>query len=215
MTNDNELKQAVLAKLKWEPRVVTAHIGVTAASGVVTLTGHVENYAAKHAAEAAAGRVKGVKALVEELEVRLPASIKKHDDEIAAAALDRFNWAVSVPTNAIKVKVEKGQVTLTGAVDWHYEKEAAVREIRDLAGVVSVSDQITIKPRVNVGNITDDIALALHRSWYSPQTVTVFADGGKVILSGTASSWHDREEAEATAWAAPGATSVENNIGVI
>ena len=111
--------------------------------------------------------------------------------------------------------MEKGQVTLTGAVDWHYQQQAAVREIRDLSGVVSVSDQITIKPRVNVGNVSEDISLALHRSWYDPTTVTVSADGGKIILGGTTDSWRDREEAESTAWAAPGATSVENNIGVI
>lgn len=214
-SNDNDLKQAVLAELAWEPRVTAAHVGVTASAGVVTLTGHVENYGAKNAAENAVGRVRGVRAVVDELEVRLPSSIVKHDDEIAAAALDRFSWAVSVPTDAIRVAVEKGWVTLTGAVDWYFQKESAVREVRDLSGVVGITDRIAINPRVDVGNISDDIALALRRSWYSPKTVTVSADGGKIILAGTASTWRDRSEAEATAWAAPGATSVENHIGVI
>jgi osmotically-inducible protein OsmY len=215
MSNDSELKQAVLAELTWTPSVTAAHIGVTANAGVVTLSGHVANYAAKLAAETAAGKVKGVKAVVEELEVRLPSFIKKHDDEIAAAALDRFEWATSVPDGAIKVKVEKGWVTLTGQVDWHFQKESAAREIRDLAGVIGVSDQITIKPQVDAGNVSADITKALHRSWYDPKTITVFADGGKIRLGGTAKSWYDREEAEATAWAAPGATSVENNIAVV
>ena len=215
MTNDNDLKQAVLAALKWAPNVTAAHVGVTANAGVVTLSGHVENYSAKRAAEAATGRVKGVKAVVEELEVRLPSFIKKHDDEIAAAVLDRFAWSTSIPDGAVKVKVEKGWVTLTGQVNWHFQKESAVNEIRDLAGVIGVSDDITIKPQVNVGNVSDDITKALHCSWYDPKTITVWADGGKIKLGGTASSWYDREEAESTAWAAPGATSVENNIAVV
>jgi osmotically-inducible protein OsmY len=215
MSNDSDLKQAVLAELKWTPNVTAAHIGVTAANGVVTLSGHVDNYSAKSAAETATGRVKGVKAVVEELEVRLPSFIKKHDDEIAAIALSRFEWATSVPDGAIKVKVEKGWVTLTGEVEWHFQKESAVREVRDLAGVIGVSDEITIKSQVNVGNVSDDISKALHRSWYDPKTITVWADGGKIKLGGTAVSWWDREEAESTAWAAPGATSVENNIAVV
>ncbi|MGV8950558.1 MAG: BON domain-containing protein [Cypionkella sp.] len=215
MTSDSDLKKSVLAELSWEPGVTAAHIGVEANNGVVTLTGHVDNYSAKYTAEAAAGRVKGVKAIIEELEVKLPGHVKKGDEAIAAAALERFSWSNSVPHDALKVKVEKGWVTLTGEVNWHFEKDAAVREIRDLAGVIGVSDQITIKPRVNVSTIGNDITHALHRAWYDPKTITVRADGGKVTLSGTVTSWHDREEAETTAWAAPGATSVENNLAVV
>ncbi|MEO5806441.1 BON domain-containing protein [Devosia sp.] len=215
MSNDNDLKQAVLAELDWEPSVTSAHIGVTANSGVVTLSGHVENYAAKKHAEMAAGRVRGVKAIVEELEVRLPGFVKKHDDEIAAAALDRFAWAVSVPDDAIKVKVEKGWVTLTGQVDWYFQKEAATREVRDLSGVLGVNDNMTIKPGVNVGDVSNDITHALHRAWFEPRTITVSAVGGTIKLSGTTHSWIDRHEAELTAWAAPGATAVENNIAVV
>jgi osmotically-inducible protein OsmY len=214
MSNDSQLKQAVLDELNWEPSVVAAHIGVTANGGVVTLTGHVNNYAAKSAAEAAAGRVKGVKAVAEELEVRLPIHIKRGDDEIAAAAIERLAWNISIPLDAVKVKVEKGWVTLTGALEWHFEKEEAAREIRSLSGVVGVSDQMSIKTQANATNISDDIVKALHRSWYDPRTVYVSAEGGKVKLSGTVNTWHDREEAEMTAWAAPGATSVQNNISV-
>lgn len=215
MTNDNDLKQAVLAELKWEPSVTAAHIGVTAAAGIVTLTGHVENYAAKSAAETATGRVKGVKAIVEELEVRLPSHIKKGDDEIAAAVIQRLAWSFTVPANVIKVKVEKGFVTLTGQVNWHYQREAVANEVRDLSGVVGIANLVTIKPQVDTQTVSDDITRALHRSWYDPKTITVSAEGGDVTLTGTAHSWHDRNEAEMTAWSAQGITNVKNDIAVV
>ena len=215
MMNDSDLKNAVLAELNWAPKVTAAHIGVEANAGIVTLTGHVDNYSAKYAAEEAAGRVKGVRAIIEELEVKLPGHINKGDEAIAAAAVDRFSWSNTVPHEALTVKVEKGWVTLSGEVNWHFEKDAAAQEIRDLAGVTGVSNQISIKPRVNVSTISGDITHALHRAWYAAKTITVRADGGKVTLSGTVTSWHDREEAEATAWTAPGATSVENNLAVV
>jgi osmotically-inducible protein OsmY len=216
MSEDGELKQAVLAELTWEPSVTAAHIGVTARNGVVTLTGHVQNYSEKYAAEAAVGRVKGVKAVAEELEVRLPSSFKRADDQIASAAVDRLSWNVSVPRDAVIVKVENGWITLTGQVDWHYQYDSATRDISQPAGVVGVSNNITIKPRLSASNISDDITRALHRSWsFKPKTVNVSAQDGKVTLSGTVHSWHDRQLAASTAWGAPGATSVENDIAVI
>ncbi len=216
MSTDNHLQHAVTEELSWEPSVVSAHIGVTAASGVVTLTGHVENYAQKHAAEAAARRVKGVKAVAEEIEVRLPFETKRTDEDIAAAAIDRMGWDVSIPKNSVKVQVENGWVTLTGQVDWHYQKNAAVQELRHLSGVTGLSDQITVKPRVDVADISDSITHALHRSWFfDPQTVMVSADGGQVHLSGSVHLPHDRQLAAATAWSAPGVTGVQNDIAVI
>ena len=119
MSNDSQLQQAVLAELNWEPSITAAHIGVTAEDGVVTLTGHVDTFIQKHSAEQAAGRVKGVKGVAEEIEVQLPFDKKRTDDEIAAAAIDRLEWDVSIPPDVIKVKVEKGWVTLTGEVNWH------------------------------------------------------------------------------------------------
>jgi osmotically-inducible protein OsmY len=215
MSYDNELKSAVLAELKWEPSVDAAHIGVTAKDGVITLMGHVGSFVEKYAAEMATGRVKGVKAVAEEIEVRLPFSIKHDDEAIATAAVNRLTWNSSVPRDAIKVKVEKGWVTLTGTVEWSYQKNAAAQDLRWLAGVVGVSNNITIKPRVNTANISDDITHALHRSWFfDPQTVFVTADGGKVKLTGTVDTWYDRQTAGATAWAAPGTTAVENDIRV-
>lgn len=216
MSHDNELKSAVLAELKWEPSVEASHIGVTAKDGVVTLMGNVGSFAEKQAAETATGRVKGVKAIAEEIEVRLPFSIKHGDDDIAAAAVNRLAWNSSVPKDAVKVKVQKGWVTLTGTVEWNYQKNSAVNDLRWLTGVVGVSNDIKIKPRVNAGNISDDINHALHRSWFydEPQTVFVSADGGKVKLTGSVDSWLDRQTAADTAWSAPGATSVENDIRV-
>ena len=215
MNTDSMLQQAVQAELGWEPSVIAAHIGVAAKDGVVTLTGHVENYADKFAAEAATRRVKGVKAVAEEIEVKLLNDTKRSDQDIAAAAIDRLAWNVSIPRDAIKVKVEKGWVTLTGQVDWHFQHEAAQQDVRRLYGVTGVSNLITIKSRVNAANISDDITHALNRSWYfDPQSIRVSAEAGKVRLSGTARSPHDKRTAAMTAWAAPGVTSVENDITV-
>jgi osmotically-inducible protein OsmY len=216
MSHDNHLQQAVLAELNWEPSVTAAHIGVAADAGVVTLTGHVETFAQKHAAEAAVLRVKGVKAVAEEIEVRLPYETRRSDEEIAGAAIGRFEWDVSIPRDTIKVTVDEGWVTLTGEVEWHYQKDAASMDVRALFGVRGVSNQITIKPAVNPSNISDDIIHALRRSWlFDPKTISVSAQGGRVRLTGTVHSWHDRQVAAATAWAAPGAIAVENDIAVI
>ncbi|MBS7541181.1 BON domain-containing protein [Ancylobacter lacus] len=214
MSNDKALKQTVLDELQWEPSVNAAHIGVTAKDGVVTLMGHVENYAEKAAAEKAARRVNDVKAVAEEIEVRLPFSVKHGDDDIASAAVNRLRWDSSVPEGAVKTKVEKGWVTLTGEVDWHYQQEAAVNDIRGLWGVIGVSNQITIKPSPNTSTIRENIIKALDRSWFDPAAIDVTAQGGNVKLTGRVNSWYEREEANAAAWAAPGTTSVENTISV-
>jgi osmotically-inducible protein OsmY len=206
----------VLAELNWEPSVTAAHIGVTAKAGVVALTGHVETYAEKHAAEMAVSRVKGVKAVAEEIEVRLPFETKRSDEDLAAAALSRLGWDGSVPRDAIKVKVEKGWVTLSGDVDWYYQKAAAQQDVRGLSGVVGVSDQVAIKPRADAAKIDASIEHALNRSWYwHPDTITVSAEGGRVKLRGTARSLHEKYLAASTAWAAPGVTGVENDITVV
>jgi osmotically-inducible protein OsmY len=212
MNNDHQIKQDVLAELEWEPSISADHIGVTAKDGVVTLSGHVASYWQKQAAETAAGRVKGVKALAEEIKVQLPLHIKHGDDEIAAAALNRMMWDVSVPKDAVKVRVERGFVTLTGTVDQYYQKDAAAWDVRPLMGVTGVANQITVKPRPDTLTISDDIRHALHRSWMFDDNIKVSAAGGKVHLTGNVESWHDRELAAATAWAAPGTTTVTNDI---
>jgi len=215
MSDDQRLKQAVLDELKWEPSVNAAHIGVSATGGVVTLMGHVESYSEKFAAEKAARRVKDVKGIAEEIEVQLPFSVKHDDEDIATAAVNRMNWDTSVPKDSVKAKVENGWITLTGEVDWHYQQEAAAHDVRGLWGVVGVLNQISIRSKPNAAKIKEDIIVALDRSWLDPATINVTAQDGKVKLTGTVESWHERDEANSTAWAAPGTTSVENEIAVL
>lgn len=214
MTNQSDLllKDAVLAELNWEPSVTAAHIGVTARDGVITLSGHVHRFAEKQEAQAAALRVKGVNAVAEEIEVKLPSDSQWSDDEIAKAALNRLDWDSTVPKGAIKVTVQDGFVTLTGKVNWHFEQNAAEQDIRLLWGVVGVSNQITLKSHVNTENLSSDISKALHRSWFEPDRVKVASDGGKVTLTGSVKSWRERELAASTAWAAPGAIYVTNEL---
>ncbi len=215
MSEDQKLKQSVLDQLRWEPSVEAAHIGVTAKDGVITLMGHVDNYAEKFAAETATRRVKNVKAVAEEIEVRLPFSATKHgDEEIASSAASQLKWDSSIPANAVKAKVEKGWVTLTGEVDWHFQRDAAMEAVRNLWGVTSVTNNITIKAKPNASAIRESIVTALDRSWMNPARIDVTADGGKVTLSGKVDSWYERSEAASAAWAAPGTTTVENNIYV-
>lgn len=214
MSTDEQLKKAVLEELTWEPSVSPANIGVITKGGIVTLTGHVATFAEKHAAESATRRVKGVNAVAEEIEVRLPFESKRADDQIAAAALERLAWDVAVP-KAVKVRVEKSWLTLDGEVEWHFQKTSAEQAVRNLFGVVGVNNQITIKPAVNTTKIGDNIMHALHRSWFFDPAITVTADGGNVRLTGTVHSPYDRQVAARTAWAAPGAISVENDILVM
>ncbi len=211
MSDDRQLKQAVLDEMKWEPSVNAAQIGVTTKDGIVTLMGSVETYAEKHGAETAALRVKGVKAVAEAIEVKLPFSVKHGDSEIAEAAVNRLAWDSSVPKDAVKIAVSKGWVTLTGDVHWHYQHDAAVRT---LWGVIGVSNEISIKPQANAGNIKSDIVSPLNRSWFIPENIDVSAKDGKVTLTGTVESWDERALAGTTAWAAPGVTSVTNDIRV-
>ena len=215
MANDHKLQKAVMAQLRWEPSVEAGHIGVTAHEGIVTLTGHVKSFAEKHAAEAATRLVKGVKAVAEEIEVRLAVDFQRDDDVIAAAAVNRLLWDVSVPRDAVKVTVEKAWVSLTGEVSWHYQRDAAEQDVRRLFGVVGVSNQISIKPLVDGSNLSDNIMHAMHRSWFfDPETIGVSTIFGRVTLTGTALSPHDRQVAADTAWATPGVTDVVNEIAV-
>jgi osmotically-inducible protein OsmY len=216
MSDDSQLQRAVLAEFQWEPSVSPAHIGVSVSDGIVSLTGHVESFAEKHAAETAARRVKGVKAVVEKLDVWLPFDKKRGDEEIASEAIDRLGWDVTVPVDTVKVKVERGWVTLTGQVESHFQREAAEEDIHRLNGVIGVSNHISILSKPDTATIKDDIMLALGRSSFLDiRTIGVSADGGKVRLTGTVQSLRDRQVAAATAWTAAGTISVENDIAVI
>ena len=148
MKTDSELQRDVLDELKWEPSVDAAHIGVSVKDGVVTLSGHVSSYAEKFAAERAAKRVLGVRAVANEIDVKLPSSSQRTDEDIAAAAVNALKSNVSVPADKIKVTVSKGWVKLEGEVEWQYQKDAAENAVRYLAGVMGVTNLITVKPRV-------------------------------------------------------------------
>jgi osmotically-inducible protein OsmY len=216
MSTDKQLQQTALDHLKWLPNVNAADIGVTAKDGIVTLTGTVETYAEKRAAEQAVLQVKGVKGVAEEIEVKLPFNTTYGDAEIAEAAANRLAWDVWLPKDAVKVVVSKGWVTLTGDVEWHYQHDAAADAICTLRGVTGVSNQIGIKPKANVRDIKSSIDFALHRSrWFQPETVAVRAVGGKVTLTGDVETADERSLAATTAWAAPGVTSVTNDIHVL
>jgi len=215
MSNDLQLRQDVIDELEFEPSVNAAHIGVTANKGVVTLTGFVTSYAEKAAAERAARRVKGVKAIAEEIEVRLPSDIKRADDEIAARAIDILKWQVGLPAERLAVKVEKGIVTLTGEVDWQYQKVDAEHVVHKLSGVVDVVNQIRVAAPVYASDVKGKIRKALQRSAdVEASRITVETDGGRVILSGKVRAWYERDLAERAAWSAPGVTEVHDQLTI-
>lgn len=212
---DFELKNNVETELNWEPSVNAAEIGVAVKDGVVTLTGKVESYWEKSAAERASFRVAGVKGLANELEIRLPFASQRDDAEIAAAALNRLDWAVTLPKNRIKAKVSGGWVTLEGTVDWQFQKQTAEDDVRNLLGVKGVSNLIQVKSRVSNAEVKSAIEAALKRNAdLDAKRITVETDGNKVILRGTVQSWSEREEAQDAAWRAPGVWNVDNRITI-
>lgn len=212
MPQDRALQEAVLAELGWEPSVNAGHVGVTAEAGIVTLTGHVENFLQKRTAEKAAARVRGVRAVVDALRVRLPMPLHYGDEEIARAALNRLDWEADVPVDCVQVTVENGWVTLSGRVEWRYQHEAAERILRGMSGVVGIQNEITIKPHPLAQDVSAEIDAALHRSRFDPSTMSVTTEGGTVTLSGTVATLADSYVACQTAWRAPGTTAVQNDL---
>jgi osmotically-inducible protein OsmY len=215
MKTDSELQRDVLDELAWEPSVNAAEIGVSAKDGIVTLSGYVSSYAERYAAEDAAKRVYGVKAIANELKVKLPGSSIRSDEDIAATAVRALESNVFVPADKIRVTVRDGWLTLEGTVEWQYQKHAAERAVRYLTGVKGVTDLITIQPRVTSTEVKQKIEEALKRSAeMDARRVDVKVRDGEVILEGTVRSWAEREEAERAAWAAPGVRRVEDHIAV-
>lgn len=215
MKSDSELQQDVMSELEWDPRVDHADIGISVSDGVVTLNGYVKSYAEKQAAERAAQRVSGVKAIAEEIKVRNDFDAKTADHEIAKRILDIFAWNVLIPQDKLGVKVEKGWVTLTGAVDWHFQAEEAKKAAGKISGVLGIMNRIEVRHRPTTGDIRKRIEAAFERQAdLDAAGVTIALDGTKVKLSGKVKAWHERQVAERAAWAAPGVTLVEDHIVV-
>jgi len=215
MKTDAELQQDVMNELQWEPTLKAAEIGVAVKDGVVTLSGYVDSYVKKLVAERAAARVFGVRAVAEEIQVRLPGSLKRSDEDIAGMVANVLEWNVLVPYDRVKVHVQDGVVNLSGEVDWGYQKYAAEEAVHHLMGVVWLSNQITVKPTVKPQDIEDKIVSAFKRNaLLDSRRIKIEARGGKVILSGSVRSWGERAEAQWVAWAAPGVFEVENDIKI-
>jgi osmotically-inducible protein OsmY len=210
------LRNNVLDELEYEPSLDAANIGVAADKGVITLTGHVASFAEKQAALAAARRVVGVQAIADEIQVRYPSNKKTADDEIAKRAVDILRWDSLLPGGAIQVLVREGWVTLSGKVNWYYQKKHAEDDVRKLSGVLGVINNIEIKPAVQASNIKQKIedALKRHAEVEAKGIDVIVRDGNKVVLEGTVDNWDARDAAENAAWSAPGVTSVVDNLRI-
>lgn len=215
MGKDSQLQSAVMDELRWEASINAADIGVAAKEGVVTLTGFVRSYPEKQSAERAAKRVVGVKAVAEEIEIRLAGIYERTDSDIAKSAVAALAWNVTVPRDSVKVMVEHGWVTLEGEVGWQYQKKAAEDSVRNLPGVKGVSNLVQIKATVDTAHLKANIEQALIRNaQFDARQISVEAVAGKVVLRGQVRSWAEKEEAEHVAWSAPGVTKVENAVTV-
>ncbi|HLZ01121.1 MAG TPA: BON domain-containing protein [Bradyrhizobium sp.] len=212
--NDKFLRQDVIDEFEFDPSFDGVHIGVAVDRGVVTLSGYVESYAQKLAAVAAARRVKGVHAIADEIEIRYPFQSKTEDDQIAKRALDILKWNSTVSPYQIDVLVEAGWITLSGEVNWQFEKRAAEDSVRKLSGIVGVTNKMTLKPRVVAADVKANIEAALKRqAELDAGAIRVSVTGGDhVVLEGRVHSWTERSAAEDAAWSAPGVMSVDDLI---
>jgi len=213
---DEQLQRDVLAELKWDARIQPNEIGVIVKDGVVTLTGWVDSYTKKWEAEQAALRVRGVKAVANDIEIRLPIEAERPDPDIARAAVEALEWDAGVPTDKVHANVSKGWVTLEGEVEWQYQKEAAERAVRRLTGVRGVTNLLVVKPHTSPTDLKLRIEDALIRNAeLDARRIQVLVAGNKAILKGTVRSWAEREAAARAAWSAPGIAEVDNQIVVV
>ncbi len=213
MSNE-DIQRAVLEELKWDSRIKPTEIGVTVKDGVVTLVGTVDSYTKRWTAGEIALRVAGVKAVANELQVKLPSSSERSDEDIARAARSALEFSADVP-ETVKLSVSNGWITLQGEVEWYYEKEAAERKVRDLIGVKGVINEIVVKPRAKPEDIKRRIEAALRRAAETDaERIQVEAQDGRVVLRGEVHSWYEKEEAKREAWLAPGVREVVDELTI-
>jgi osmotically-inducible protein OsmY len=213
--DDSEIRRRVLAELDWDPSIDASDVGVAVKDGVVTLTGTIPSYWQEKEVERVVRRIVGVRAVAEELAIKLPGTAERSDADIAQSVLSGLRFNVAVPTNRIQVMVEKGWVTLEGQVEWQFQKAAAESEVKYLMGVKGVTNNIEIKPRVSTSDVKTKIEAAFERlAQFDANQITIEARDSKVILRGNVRSWDEKDQAEQAAWAAPGVTSVENHVVV-
>ena len=215
MRTDNEIQRDIGDELRWDPSLQDDDIAVSVRDGVVTLAGYVKSYLDKWHAERVASKVKGVRAVANDLTVRLPSGSERPDPDIARAAIDALKWNIAVPADRIRIKVDKGWVTLEGDVDWDYQREAAERAVRSLTGVKGVTNLIGVSATPTPQDVKQKIKDALERvAQFDADRITVEVDGHRVILNGTVRSYAERRDAERAARNAPGITEVENRLTV-
>lgn len=215
MKSDSEIQKDVMEELRWEPLLNASEIGVAVKNGVVTLSGTVNTYSKKLAAEEAAKRVMGVKAVAEDIEVKIALLGKKTDADIAEAVISALKWHTSVPDEKIKVKVEDGWVTLDGQVEWEYQRIAAKNAVNNLTSVAGVTNNIKIVSTIKTTDVKNKIAAAFQRSaTVDAERINISAEGSKVILTGKVRSYVEKRDAENAAWLAPGVNTVENKLEI-
>lgn len=215
MKTDTQLRHDVEAQLDWDPRFDSQGIGVAVKDGVVALSGHVASYADRWAAQDAAQSVAGVKAIANELTVDLASDAQRTDPQIAAAALSAINADVFIPASGVRVVVHDGWVTLSGQVEFWYQREAAEKSITHLQGVKGLANDIKIKPRAAAVDVKEKIEDAFRRhATIDAQRIRVHTADGTVTLEGEVNSWHERQHAEAAAWAAPGVAMVKDHLTI-
>lgn len=211
--DDLSLRQDIIDELDFDPSIDAASVGVAVSGGVATLTGHVPTYAEKIRIEEVVWHVRGVKGIAQEIEVRPIGPHRPSDEEIAQRALNQIKWSTVVPDDLIYVKVQKGWVTLSGGVEWQYQKNAAYEAVRGLAGVRGVSNLVEIEPRASAGDVKKHIEEALRRNAeVEAQAIRVNVESGKVTLEGRIKAWPERSIIERAAWAAPGVKSVVDRL---
>ena len=216
MKTDSQLQQDVMAELKWEPSVHAAQIGVEVKNGVVTLAGEVSSYTEKLNAETAAQRVNGVKALAIDLKIKLSEFGKRTDADIAESAKNILGWTSSLPADVVKVMVEGGWLTLSGDVEWQFQREDAANSVRYLTGVIGVSNQIAIKPSLSATVVKSDIEAALkRRASADAKAIGVEVKGADVTLTGTVHSWDERDLARRSAWGTSGVRNVVDKMNLV